>query len=98
MSEVRDENISHKDIFPKNNRSYAFSKIVDHPSGYKVDIIDPYSVSTKFSKIYNLSHTEKYGDSTYSILTAYGYSHSELEMLEKEMVISSSWAEEYLPA
>jgi crotonobetainyl-CoA:carnitine CoA-transferase CaiB-like acyl-CoA transferase len=80
------------------NGSYSFSYYPEHPSGHEVTQLDPYAVRTAVCPINALQPTEKFGNSTRSILQELGYGQEAIEKLILSGDISESWSKEYLPS
>jgi len=98
MRDIRDNNLSPLDGTAKNNKSYAFNKISDHPSRHEVCMVAPFAIQPKYANVYELSPAEKYGKSTYEILSKLGYSDEEMNNMESNKIISQQWSDEYLPS
>jgi crotonobetainyl-CoA:carnitine CoA-transferase CaiB-like acyl-CoA transferase len=98
MRDTRDYNLTAPDGTAKTNFSYSFTRYNNHPSGYVVEMVAPYAIQPKYASIYELSPAEKYGSSTFEILSNLGYSKEFINRLAEDNVISYQWAEEYLPS
>ncbi len=98
MRDTRDYNLTAPDGSAKTGFSYSFTRYNNHPSGYAVEMVAPYAIQPKYASIYALSPTEKYGSSTFEILSNLGYSKEVIDTLAEDNVISYQWADEYLPS
>ncbi|SFR18634.1 CoA transferase [Poseidonocella sedimentorum] len=96
---LRSENLRDPDGTPGTDRgSYSFSQYTDHPSGHEVIQLDPYAVRPTRGKVFALSPTEKFGNSTRDILRELGYSDAAITTMLKSGQLSESWSAEYLPS
>ena len=99
MRDTLSDNISDSDGIIKKDISYSFTKFDNHPSGYLVEMVTPYAVQPMHAKIYALSPTEKYGYSTYDILSnVAGYSDKKIQRLAAKGIIGHQWSDEYFPS
>ncbi len=78
--------------------SFSFSIYPDHPSGHCVTYIDPYSIRPTYAEIKNPRPTEKFGESTISILESVGYSDVEINNMLNDKIVNLKWGQEYLPS
>ena len=77
--------------------TFQFSRMDDHPSGHRIDIISPSSIRPKYASIAVTPPAEKYGKETKEILLELGYSDSEINSMLDAGVVSESWGKQYLP-
>ena len=77
--------------------TYQFTRFENHPSGRRVDVVDPCSIRPKFAALRIPASAEKFGKETLEILAELGYSEKDIEEMFAAGVVSESWGEQYLP-
>lgn len=77
--------------------TYQFTRCENHPSGRRIDIIDPVSIRPRYGRLTVPAPAGKYGQETREILSELGFAQSEIDMMLKAGIASESWSDQYLP-
>jgi crotonobetainyl-CoA:carnitine CoA-transferase CaiB-like acyl-CoA transferase len=78
--------------------SYAFSTYSNHPSGHRVTLIDHYSIRPTEASIIAQPETERYGNSTKTVLASVGYSDEKIQSMIDNKIAGTGWGKEFLPS